>query len=270
MPIVTAIVLGFIQGLAELFPFSSLGLLVILPKVAHFVVPTQGARYLPFLVALHLGTALALILYFRHEWVRIIRGFIRWVGGRRTTDGLMAWLLVWATIPAGLAGLLLKHKISALFGRPLVAALFLMVNGLFLLWGSRRNRYRYHRTLSQMSGREAFKIGLYQVFALIPGLSRSGLTIVAGQREGLAPEDAAHFSFVMATPIILAAALVELPKLHHGVHGLLGPALAGGVAAFVVAWLSTRFLLRYFRTHRLTTLAWISLALGVAALVAVR
>lgn len=270
LPLGTALLLGFIQGLAELFPFSSLGLLVILPHVAHFVVPMQGSRYLPFLVALHLGTALALILYFRHEWARIIGGFFRWIGGRRSAEGSLAWLIIWGTIPAGLVGLVLKHKISALFGRPLIAAAFLFVNGLFLFWGNRNiKRYRRPKPLSQLNGREAFKVGLYEIFALIPGLSRSGLTIVAGIRQGLSSEDAAHFSFLLATPIILAAALVELPKLHHGTHGLLGPALVGGATAFVVAWLSTRFLMRYFQTHRLGTLAWISLALGVAALIAV-
>jgi len=269
MPLSTAILLGVVQGLAELFPFSSLGLLVILPHVIHIIVPTQGARYLPFLVALHLGTALALILFFRREWARIIRGFVRWIGGTRSDDGMKGWLLIWGTIPAGLAGLLLKHKISTLFGRPLIAALFLMINGLFLLWGSRRRAYRYHRSLSGMTGRGSFKIGLYQMFALIPGLSRSGLTMVAGMRQGLSSEDAAHFSFLLATPIILAAALVELPKLHHGIQGLLGPALIGGGTAFVVAWLSTRFLMQYFRTHRLSTLGWISLCLGVGALLAV-
>ena len=270
MPLLTAFLLGALQGFAELFPFSSLGLLVILPHVAHFIVPAQGARYLPFLVALHFGTALALLWYFRQQWMRIIRGFVHWFRGNKSSDGRMAWLLIWGTIPAGLAGLLLKHKIAGLFGRPLIAALFLVVNGLFLLWGSRRSRYQNHQALSQMTGREALKVGLYQMFALIPGLSRSGLTIVAGLREGLSPEEAAHFSFLLATPIILAAALLELPKLHHhGVHGLLVPAMLGGVVAYAVAWLSTRFLLRYFRTHRLATLGWISIALGAIAILAV-
>lgn len=271
MSIITAAALGIIQGFAELFPFSSLGILVILPHVVPMTVPVSGSRYLPFIVALHTGTAIALIIYFRREWGRIIGGFFQWFAGKQTPAGRMAWLLIWGTIPAGLVGLLLKHKIAALFGNPTSAAAFLIVNGFLMVLGDRWHRKRNRRlSLKHMSGVQAIKIGLYQILALIPGLSRSGATITGGVSLGLSFEEAAHFSFLLATPIILAAALVELPKLHGGLHGLLVPAVVGGVLAGVTAWLSTRYLMRYFMVHNLGRFAVISVVLGAAALAIVR
>ncbi len=269
MSLGTAVFLGILQGFTELFPFSSLGLLVILPHVVSITVPTSGAKYLPFVVALHLGTAVALLWYFRREWVRIIRGWFRWLRGHRTTEGRLAWLLIWGTIPAGIVGLALKHPISALFSKPLLAAIFLLLNGGLMLWGDRQQhvvRQAVHSVASLTIG-QTLKIGLFQILALIPGMSRSGSTISAGVSVGLSFEDAAHFSFLLATPIILAASLVEIPKLHSGLHGLATAALVGGVFAAVTAWLSTRFLLRYFQVHNLFRLAIISMGLGVLSLV---
>lgn len=268
MHLLSAIGLGIIQGITELFPFSSLGILVILPHLVRVTVPTSGSRYLPFLVALHVGTALALVGYFRHEWGMLIRGWWRWIRGDHTESGRMAWLIIWATIPAGLVGLLLKHRISDLFGKPGWAAIFLLVNAVVMWMGDRQSRkVSRPRDLRQLTSGQAVTIGVYQIFALIPGLSRSGLTMTGGVANGLGFEDAAHFSFLLATPIILAAGLVELPKLHHGVHGMLGAALVGGVVAGVTAWLSTRYLLRYFRHHDMGRLALVSAILGVVALV---
>jgi undecaprenyl-diphosphatase len=265
--------LGIIQGFAELFPFSSLGILVILPHIVHLAVPTSGARYLPFLVALHAGTAIALLLLFGREWIRLVRGWILWLRGQHTADGRMAWMIIWATIPAGLVGLALKHKIADLFSKPLFAAIFLIVNGGLMLLGNYWHQQQQARqtdlALEKIPVKSALIIGVFQILALIPGMSRSGATISAGVKEGLSFEDAAHFSFLLATPIILAAALVELPKLHSGTHGLMGPALIGGVIAGIVAWLSARFLLRYFRFHNLRQLALISMAVGVVGLILV-
>nr|WP_275107323.1 undecaprenyl-diphosphate phosphatase [Sulfobacillus harzensis] len=260
--------MGLIQGIAELFPLSSLGILVILPHITSLTVPTSGARYLPFLVALHLGTALALFVYFFAEWRRLFKGFIAWIRGRRTTDGRLFWMVVWATIPAGLVGLVLKHRLSALFGRPVLAAAFLVINGLIMLVGDRwHTRMHKDLRLRDLSVGQALKVGLFQVLALIPGLSRSGSTITGGVGLGLRYEDAARFSFLMATPIILAAGLVEIPKLSHGgTHGLMMPSLIGGMVAALVAWLSTHFLMRYFEHHRLRVFAFVSMALGVLGL----
>ncbi len=270
VPLGSAALLGLIQGFAELFPFSSLGLLVILPHVIHLQVPTQGARYLPFLVALHAGTAIALLLLFGREWVGLVRGWFLWLKGEHTPEGRMAWMLIWATIPAGLVGLALKHSIAHLFSKPLLAAIFLIVNGFIMLLGDRWHKNRKKAvTTEQMGPGSAIKIGLFQILALIPGLSRSGATITGGVGQGLSFEDSAHFSFLLATPIIFAAALVELPKLSSGSHTLIIPALFGGVIAGITAWLSARFLLRYFRMHNLFTLAMISMAVGVVGVVLV-
>ncbi|POB12035.1 hypothetical protein CO251_01040 [Sulfobacillus sp. hq2] len=271
VPLGSAALLGIIQGFAELFPFSSLGLLVILPHIVHLNVPTQGARYLPFLVALHLGTAVALLLLFRHEWIAVVRGWFLWLKGQHTPDGRMAWMLIWATIPVGLVGLALKHPLAHLFSKPLMAAIFLVVNGLLMLLGDAwHKKYRRHPLpMSQMSMGTAVKIGLFQILALIPGMSRSGSTMTGAVGQGLSFEDAAHFSFLLATPIIFAAALVELPKLHSGTHSLMIPALFGGVIAGITAWLSARFLLRYFQVHNLFRLAIISMAVGIIGIILV-
>lgn len=270
MTVIAAALLGLIQGIAELFPLSSLGLLVILPHVTSLTVPTSGSRYLPFLVALHLGTALALFIYFFAEWRRLLQGFVAWVRGRRTTDGRLFWMVVWATIPTGLVGLMLKHRLAMLFGRPVLAAIFLVVNGVIMLIGDRWHTDTHKELrLEDLSIGQALKIGLFQILALIPGLSRSGSTITGGVGLGLRYEDAARFSFLMATPIILAAGLVEIPKLsqaHGGHHGLMMPSLVGGLVAALVAWLSTHFLMRYFEHHRLRVFAFVSMALGVLSL----
>lgn len=268
VPVGSAALLGIIQGFAELFPFSSLGLLVILPHLIHLSVPTHGARYLPFLVALHLGTAIALLWLFRREWVVMIRGWVLWLRGQRSHEGKMAWMIIWATIPAGLVGLALKHSIAHLFSKPLLAALFLILNGLLMLLGDRWHKRQWSsRALATMDVKTSVKIGLFQILALIPGMSRSGATITAGVGQGLSFEDAAHFSFLLATPIIFAAALVELPKLGGSSGSLLVPALLGGVIAGITAYLSARFLLGYFRMHNLFTLALVSMGVGVLGVV---
>jgi undecaprenyl-diphosphatase len=265
----TAVLLGVIQGFTELFPFSSLGILVILPRVTHLSVPTTGPRYLPFLVALHLGTALALLLYFLPDWLTLIRGALRSVRGHPNSDGRIFWLIVLASIPAGVTGFLLKAPLSRLFGHPLSAACFLVLNGALLWVGDRWHRRERPYTVSQLTPRKAWIIGCFQILALIPGLSRSGSTMVGGLGTGLSYPEAARFSFLLATPIIFAASLVEFPQLHGGMHGLLGAAVAGGIAAGLAAWLSTRFLLHYFKMHRLRTLAIASMAMGALSLIAI-
>jgi undecaprenyl-diphosphatase len=272
MTIATAVLLGLVQGIAELFPLSSLGILVILPHVTALKIPTRGAHYLPFLVALHLGTALSLLWFFRHDWQKLLQGFVVWLGGRRTLEGHVLWMVIWATVPAGLVGLVFKHRLAALFGRPSLAAAFLVVNGFIMLTGDRWHAlHRKNLRLAELSIREALTIGLFQVLALIPGLSRSGNTITGGIGLGLRYEEAARFSFLMATPIILAAGLVELPHLaRHGVHHLLLPSIAGGLVAAVTAWLSVRFLMRYFEHHRLRPFAFLSMTLGLLALLIIR
>lgn len=247
--------------------------------------------FLAFLVGLHVATAIALLIYFRNEWRRIIAGFFRTIGEGaserkapwttiRTADERMAWLLVVATIPAGISGLAFEHVFRVTFAKPLFAAVFLIVNGAILLFGEfvrRRAEVRAvasahgtyegtdSRRLDTLEFREAAIIGVAQVLALIAGISRSGITIVAGLVRGLNHEDAARFSFLLATPIILAAGLYKLPDLFGPLgNGIRLQALAGSVISGIVAYLSVRFLMRYFETRTLTPFGIFCLIEGIA------
>ncbi len=284
-----AIILGLIQGVTELFPVSSLGHSVILPQLFGWtsVVAAQSASesfFLAFLVGLHVATALALAFFYRDQWIRIVRGLIESLRHRRieTADERLGWLLVFGTIPAGIIGLVFEHPLRVLFATPVAAAGFLIVNGFVLLggeWIRRRAQVRAvvaaheqkatgDRRLDTLEFREAGVVGVAQVFALLAGISRSGITMVAGLVRGLDHEDAARFSFLLATPIILAAGVYKLPDLlgPNG-DGVRGQVLAGSIAAGVAAYLSVRFLSRYFTHRTLLPFAVYSLLAGALALV---
>ena len=284
-----AIVLGALQGFTELLPVSSLGHSVILPQLLGWtdVVAAQSAQesyFLAFLVGLHVATAIALLFFYRATWARIVSGLLASVRTRRidTPDQRLAWLLVVATIPAGLVGLLLEHALRVVFARPLAAAAFLVVNGLILLFGEwvrRRAEVRRavathaitptgDRRLDTLDFREAIGIGGAQVLALLPGISRSGTTMVAGLARGLDHEDSARFSFLLATPIILAAGLYKLPDLlgPNG-DGVRPQILVGSLAAGLAAYLSVRFLTRWFETRTLIPFAVYCLVAGGFAIV---
>jgi undecaprenyl-diphosphatase len=286
-----AIVMGFIQGFTELFPVSSLGHAVIIPSLIpgwHGLAAAQSnpeSFFLAFLVLLHVGTAVALLVFFRREWVRIIRGFFTSIGHRKieTPDERLAWLLVVATIPAGLVGVVLEHELRVVFAKPLAASVLLFINGLILLAGERfRKRADVKavavqhgtvpgtefRRLDTMEFTEAGVIGVAQVAALFAGISRSGITMVAGLVRGLSHEDSARFSFLLATPIILAAGLYKLPDLFGPLgDGIRSQALVGGIAAGIGAYLSVKFLLKYFQTRTLTPFAIYCLVMGAACTV---
>lgn len=282
-----AIVIGLLQGVTELFPVSSLGHSVVVPELLGWdhLVSAQSADksfYLAFVVALHVATALALVVYFRAEWGRILSGLVRTLRTRRieTPDERMAWLLILATIPTGLAGLVFEHSLRTLFAKPLAAAVFLTVNGVILAggeWVRRRRAVRalvaahaqarsegeVGRRLDTLEFREAGVVGVAQAGALFAGISRSGITMVAGLVRGLDHEDAARFSFLLATPIILAAGVYKLPDLFgHLGDGIRGQALVGAVFAGVASYLSVRFLLRFFQTRNLLPFAIYCLVFG--------
>jgi undecaprenyl-diphosphatase len=306
-----AIVIGIIQGVAELFPISSLGHTVIIPAFiggswARLV--TQEASpespYLAFVVGLHVATALALIAYFWRDWVRIIKGFGSSLVKRRaeTPDERAAWFVIVATIPVGVLGLVLEHELRTLFAKPLAAATFLTINGLILLggeWLRRKARANPQAHPAAVAGRpvnggapageplaavgtddhdpevlaslrlrDAVVVGLAQSTALLAGISRDGVCMVTGLVRGLGYEDAARFAFLLSAPPILLAGLLKVPDLlgHLG-NGIRGQALAGSVAAFIMALLSVRFLVRYFRKGRLTPFAIYCLALGTSGIV---
>jgi undecaprenyl-diphosphatase len=279
-----AIFLGLTQGVSELFPVSSLGHSVILPKLLGWdsVVAAQSAPesfFLAFLVGLHVATATALAVFYWRDWLRISRGVLTSLRTRNLepADARLGWLLIVATIPAGLMGLLFEHVFRTIFAKPELAALFLLANGLILLageWLRRRAEVRAvavahglnaegSRRLDTLEFREAGVVGVFQIGALLAGISRSGITMVAGLARGLDHEDAARFSFLLATPIIMAAGIYKLPDLlgPNG-HGVLGQVLAGSVAAGIAAYLSVRFLTRYFATRTLTPFAIYCLVAG--------
>jgi undecaprenyl-diphosphatase len=264
--LIQAVILAALQGFTELFPFSSLGFQVIVPPLLHWPIDESSAQFLPFLVALHVGTAVGLIVYFGRDWARIIGAFLKSLDTqlrqvRTDPDQKTAWLLIAATIPAGLVGLAFQKPLGHLFAAPQLAAALLIVNGLIMAVGERLIRYQ-KEDIPRMGFGQAIAIGVAQVLALVPGFSRSGVTMVGGLAVGLSYETAARFSFLMATPVILAAGVLELHKL-HAAHGLLADAAVGLVVAGLVAYLSVRYLMRYFRTQRLRPLAIVSITAGV-------
>jgi len=265
LSLIQAVILAAVQGLTELFPFSSLGFQVITPHLLHWNINTGSSQFLPFIVSLHLGTAIGLIVYFASDWGRLIMAFFRSVQNSLTRldkdpDEKTIWLLIAATIPAGLVGFAFRHVFAHLLTLPTLAAVLLIVNGLVMLVADRLVRHE-EENIPHMTFPQAIVIGIAQVLALIPGFSRSGMTMVGGLVVGLSYETAARFSFLMATPVILAAGLLEVRKLHF--HGLLTQSLVGFVVAAVVAYFSVRYLMRFFQTHRLRPLAIISIVAGV-------
>jgi undecaprenyl-diphosphatase len=281
-----AVVIGLLQGVTELFPISSLGHSILVPALIggswqHLVTDQSSAEspYLAFIVGLHVATAFALLLFFRADWIRIIGGFFTTLRTRRveTSSQRLAWLIVVATIPVGLTGLLFEHQLRTLFAKPLAAAIFLTLNGVLLLAGERLRRRAAApaepalmggssyggsvaagppppvRRLGTLRYGDGVLIGSFQIAALFAGVSRSGITMVGGLLRGLSHEDAARFSFLLATPVILAAGVLKIPDLFGPLGaGIRGQVVAGSVVSGVAAYVSVRFLTHYFETRTLT------------------
>jgi undecaprenyl-diphosphatase len=337
MSYLQAIVIALVQGVTELFPVSSLGHSVLVPAWlggSWQTLVTQSSQadsassfYLAYIVALHCATALALLWFFRADWVRIIRGFFaslaRSIRERafivRNADERLAWLIVLATIPVGITGLALEHVFRTVFAKPLAASIFLFINGIVLLLGERARRtaevaepamemaaapvasrgggvavaerppepgamppapargarsagdvetaVASDRRIAGISFGDGVFVGSMQVFALLPGISRSGITMVGGLWRGLSHEDAARFAFLLATPVIFAAGVLKLPSLAGpaGDH-IHGQVLVGVVITGVTAYLSVRYLVRYFETRTLTPFAIYCLIAGAASI----
>jgi undecaprenyl-diphosphatase len=292
-------VIGLTQGVSELFPVSSLGHSVLIPAVVggswsrDLDVRSPESPYLAFIVGLHVATAIALICYFWRDWVRILHGLVTSIGRRevRTADQRLAWLLVLATIPVGLVGLIFEHWLRTNLARPIPTTIFLMLNGLLLLGIERGRRCSRERVgdedgidqeyvdervsgpvsdarLSRLSVPTAVGIGTAQILALAPGISRSGAAMSGGLLRGLSREDAARFSFLLATPVILAAGALKLGDLTGPLgDGIRGQVLFGSVLSGVGAYLSVRFLTRYFAHRSLRPFGAYCLAAGAACLV---
>lgn len=289
-----AIILGLVQGVTELFPVSSLGHSVLIVNLFgwHNLSGEQRAHQsalLNLLVMMHVATALALIIFYRSEWLRITKGFLRSLKSKNVTedsDAKLAWLLIAATIPAGLVGLLFEHALRKMFATAFFAIIFLIINGIMLIRGDKlvtkaeleRPRQRRvssgedelaaTKTIRMVSNHLTFQraalIGVAQIGALFAGISRSGITMLAGLRSGLGHQDAARFSFLLATPIILAAGLYKLPSvLSSGNQAIRGPVLVGSLLAGVAAYFSVRFLDKYFRGKSLRPFGIYSIGFGL-------
>jgi undecaprenyl-diphosphatase len=328
-----AAVVGLVQGVSELFPVSSLGHNVLIPALVggswakDLNVADANSPYLAFIVGMHVATAIALLIYFWRDWVRIIGGFFSSIRHRevQTRDQRMAWMIVLATIPVGLVGVVADKPFREVFGKPIVAGVFLIINGVILYCGERFRpassiradqeiaaqrqqalmpapagvrrqpvpagpgmaRQARHASgqqavrqeelvqavqaderLSRMGYLRALIIGSSQILALLAGISRDGVTMVTGMSRGLSREDAARFAFLLATPVILAAGVLELPKLTgpegNGIHGQI---LVGSILSGVGAYVSVRFLMRYFQTRTLTPFAIYCFVFGLLAVV---
>ena len=284
--------MGLTQGITELFPVSSLGHSVLLPALLgwHNLVNSQSASesfFLAFIVGLHVGTALGLLVYYRKTWIALFRGLGRQLAGVRGAGVSSLWhlnepdtdpnyrllfVLAVATVPVGIVGLLLEHKLRVLFAKPLAAAIFLTINGVILLVGERlrRNssRHAQFKKLERLSPRGAFAIGCAQIFALLAGISRSGISMVAGLMDGLDHEESANFAFLLATPVILLAGMLKLPDLMGPLgDGVRYQTLVGALCAMVTALISVIFLTKWFTTKTLIPFGIYSLVAGLLCVI---
>jgi undecaprenyl-diphosphatase len=245
---VQAIVMAVLQGVTELFPISSLGHAVILPRLLRWNIDQRAPDFLPYLVVMHLGTAIALFIYFWRDWLSFGRSIVDAGAPRSPHDRRILGHVVLATIPAVIVGFVLHKVLAEAFGAPWIAAFFLIANGAVLYFGDMIAGESVG-VLEELNWRGALAIGVAQCFALIPGFSRSGLTMAAGAAAGLKHEAAARFSFLMAVPIILGATVLDAPKLLKPGSTLGGASVISGVTAGVIAYVSLVILMRYFKTH---------------------
>jgi undecaprenyl-diphosphatase len=291
-----AVGVGLLQGVTELFPVSSLGHSILVPALIggqwkrDLNVSADGSPYLNVLIGLHLATALALVVYFRRDWAKVVRGLFSSIRHRRieTVEERLAWLIIVATIPVGIAGLALDQVFRTTLGKPIPTAIFLALNGIVLYvteqlrrGGTGRRRAGAaapgeegltaddlsDQRITKLTLMQAIWIGSAQILALLPGISRSGSTISAGIFRGMNHEDSARFAFLLATPVIGAAALLKVPALlgPQG-DGIRGQVLAGSVAAFVAGYVAVRFLTKYFETRTLTPFAIYCTVAGLGSL----
>jgi undecaprenyl-diphosphatase len=276
MTTIQALIIAVLQGVTELFPVSSLAHAVIVPAILHWNIDQRGEAFLPFLVTLHLGTACALLLYFWRDWLALARGVIGVGSASMVRESRhITGLIILATVPAVILGFLFESFLRRLFGTPQLAAIFLVLNGGLLLLGEKLRRgseRTIHRPIATLTWRDALVIGLWQCLAFIPGISRSGATMVGGVLRGIDHQGAARFSFLIGTPIIVAATVQQAHHLHKSGVTVASwtPVLLAALVAGVTALASTAFLMRYFRSHEdwaLSPFALYCVIFGAASLV---
>ncbi len=272
-----AILLGLLQGVTELFPISSLGHSVILPTILGWNIDQSNNMFVVFLIATHLATAIVLLVFFFKDWVLIVKGIWRSIKSHSIaatdTYAKLGWLIIIGSIPAGILGFLFEKKIKVLLASALLTAVFLVINGI-MLFGAEylRKRSAVYRLgpvdagISTLSWSQAVKVGFAQCLSLIPGFSRTGATLGGGLLVGLTHEEAARFSFLLATPIIFAASILKLPTLIHTPSAVIGPIFIGALASAIAAFVSVRFLTKYFKKHTLTPFAIYCIIAGLLAI----
>ncbi len=269
-----AMILAVLQGISELFPISSLGHTVLIPALLRWKIDRSDPTFLAFIVALHLGTAIALIVFYRQDWIRIVRALVASIARghlSKDPDERIGWLLIVGTIPVALLGVFLEKPVRAFFGSSALVATFLIANAGIMFAGEalrRRGARGEALALPAMTWADGAKVGLAQGAALLPGISRSGSSIVAGLLLRLTHDDAARYSFLLATPVIFAASALEVPQLFaSSAHDVLAQAAAGGVLAAICAYASVAFLTRWFHSNDLRPFGWYCLIFGLTCLV---
>jgi undecaprenyl-diphosphatase len=276
-----AIALALLQGVSELFPVSSLGQTILIPAVLQWHnINRSDPTFLAFVTVLHLGTALALVVFYRNTWVRIVRALVQSIIRGKVSsdpDERLGWLLIVGTVPVGLLGVILKDPVRQFFGSAQTAAMFLIINAFIMFFGEflrQRQKRQFHRPdkpIANLSWFEAAGVGIGQALALFPGISRSGASMVAGLLFDLNHEDAANYSFLLATPVILAAGILEIGDLTvPGAHVVLVQAIIGGIVAGIAAYASVAFLVRYFEKNDLRPFGWYCLIFGAVCLALAR
>jgi undecaprenyl-diphosphatase len=269
-----AMFLAVLQGISELFPVSSLGHTILIPALLRWPVDRSAESFLAFVVVLHLGTALALIVFYRREWIAITRALVASIIRGRLSDDRdekIGWLLVAGTIPVAVLGVAFQSAVRGFFGSPIIVSLFLIANAFVMFLGEWLRRRQIAGgtgtlALEGMTWVDGVKVGVAQGLALLPGISRSGSSIVAGLLLNLDHEDAAKFSFLLATPVIFAASVLEIPTLFApDAHVVAVEAVLGCVLSGVTAYASVAFLTRYFKHNDLRPFGWYCLVVGVAA-----
>lgn len=242
MSVIQAIILGVIQGLTELLPISSSGHLSIIPWILGW---TDSQAFINdfngFDVALHFGTLLAICIFFFRDWISLIKGGYKYaVKKEKTVEGRMFWYLVLATIPGGIVGFILDHFFEDVLSKPIIIALALIIMGIILYIVDKKSKSKVN--FEEMTLKQTFLIGVSQALAFIPGVSRSGITVTTARAMGIKREAAAKYSFLLSTPIVLAATIVKLKDFVFNIQFVIGV-----LTSFIVGILVIKFLMKYIQ-----------------------
>ena len=277
-----AILTGFLQGVTELFPISSLGHSILVPAwiggswESFLTNSTAGeSPYLLMIIALHAASAITLLLIFWKRWLQLVKAFFRSLKSRslETPEARIIWLVLVATVPVGVLGVLFEQQFQLLFSEPLAASIFLTLNGLILIVAEKSSKTKTlidsdETLVHQISFKNALTIGVAQSAALFPGISRFGVTMGAGLNRGLSHSAASDFAFLLATPVILGAGLLKIPDLFNPeISHIIGPVIVGSIVAVFGTYISVKILVKWFKHHTLYPFAIYCLFVGLISAV---